>query len=114
MKIVLERLGEVILLLYAFWLLFVMCMGFYAAWQKMPLVTKLLAVPAVVLAFIFDVAWNWTLGSLGFLELPPKGTYTFTQRLSIYKQVERGWRGTLAYFICDHFLDVFQSGGHCR
>lgn len=99
-------------LTYIFWLLFVMCMGFYSAWPKMPLIAKCLASPAVLFAAVFDVAWNYTLGSVMFLELPPNRAYTFTKRISNYL-LEQSWRQRVAQFICSHFLDVFQAGGHC-
>ncbi len=111
---VLVYVEEVILSVYIFWLLFVMCMAFYAAWHKMPLIVKILAVPAVVVAYVFDVVWNWTVASLVFCELPPPHAVTFTKRLSYYKSIDGGWRGELSHFICDYFLDVFQAGGHCR
>lgn len=102
----------VLVSIYVLWLLFVMFMGFYAAWPRLPTAVRVLAMPAIAFAYVFDVAWNWTLGTLLFLQRPPNGTYTFTQRLSFYRTTRTDWRASVAKFVCTYFLDVFQTG-HC-
>jgi hypothetical protein len=46
--------GEVFFIAWIFWLLFVMCMGFYVAWPKLSPAVKVLAAPAVLFASIWE------------------------------------------------------------
>jgi hypothetical protein len=121
--------GEVFLIAWIFWLLFVMCMGFYVAWPKLFLAVKVLSAPAVLFAGVFDVVFNFTIASLMFLEFPrivimkgmvwyrPKITcdfWTFTARMGAYQAGPSHLKGHFAMILCSHLLDPFQIGGHCK
>jgi len=100
------------LLLYVFWLLFVLCAGFYFAWPRLATAVKVLAAPAAIFAGVFDVVFNYTIACVMFMSFPPEGCITFTRRISAYKK-ESGLRAKVSRIICSHFLDPFQQGGHC-
>ncbi|HZR02812.1 MAG TPA: hypothetical protein VFA81_06555 [Burkholderiales bacterium] len=59
-----------------------------------------------------DVLFNFTLGSLFFLELPDIHRPTFTQRCSSH-MAEDGWRGEIARWVCFGWLNPFEAN-HCR
>ena len=63
---------------------------------------------------LLDVTLNVTIGSVGFLELPPvhKKEWLLTDRLQRH-MVNDNWRGTVARWVCSHLLDPYQDGGHC-
>jgi hypothetical protein len=60
--------------------------------------------------WVADLVFNVTVGSLVFLELPK--TLMFTSRCSSHLKDE-GWRGDLARWVCDGWLNPFEAG-HCR
>jgi len=75
--------------------------------------------PVRVLSYILiavmasaDVAFNFTIGSLAFLELPELRRPTFTQRCSAHL-ADDGWRGELARWVCTSWLNPFEEN-HCR
>ncbi len=62
--------------------------------------------------FIFaieDVLFNWTVGTILFLEIPKETL--FTTRVSRLND-GNGWRGKLAKYFCREFLDPFDPAGH--
>jgi len=66
-----------------------------------PRLSKWMIGPALLGGAILDVIWNYTIGSLLFLQFPkPDGSFaghTFTRRLQQLKG-EFSWRGTQARF----------------
>jgi len=99
---------------YIFWLHYLIYSAFKAAkdaGRKIPGIAYALVSPVIVGGYAIDVAYNATLGSLMFLELPR--TPTLTARCSSHLQ-EQGWRGAEARWLCKNLLDPFQTGGHCR
>jgi hypothetical protein len=56
-----------------------------------------------------DAVFNLTIGSIVFLELPK--SWMFTTRCSSHLE-ESGWRGDLARWICNGWLNPFEEG-HC-
>lgn len=58
---------------------------------------------------LYDIAYNWTWGSLMFWERPYKRT--FTSRLKHHVS-GTGWRQRLAAFICRYLVEPWDKG-HC-
>lgn len=70
----------------------------------------------LVIAFVvFDVIYNFTIGTLIFLELPSLKRKTLTLRLRyiLFTKAEWEWRFKLAYFMCKYMIEPF-DWGHCR
>lgn len=104
----------IIAYLYAFWCAYVLVMGIYRAHLAHRLVglNKAMAMPVVAIAYAMDVAANWVIAPLVFLDMPREALVT--ARLIRYKRGDYGWRRRVADFICDHLLDVFDpTGDHC-
>ncbi len=100
--------------LYAFWCAYVLVMGIYRAHLADRLVglNKVIALPVVAVAYAMDVAANWIIAPLVFLDWPREALVT--SRLIRYKRDDLGWRGRLAGCICERLLDVFDpTGDHC-
>ena len=97
--------------MYVLWIFFLAYASLHAAWALLPVTTRILGVPVVVIGFVVDVAFNLTLGTVIFLELPHEAT--LSQRVS---RLKRGvfWRASLATWICEALLDPFEARGHCR
>ena len=80
-----------------FYLLFLVYASYHQARlanRTVPLVSMLLIGPAVLVGFVLDVAWNFCIGSILFIEAP-WATLTFTARLKKWKN-DPGWRGVEA------------------
>lgn len=77
-----------------------------------PLPVRLVAWSIVGVAWVFDVVFNVIIGSLMFLELPDVRALTFTARCSSHMAMAT-WRGTLARWVCDGWLNPMESD-HCR
>jgi len=101
---------EIALYSYIMWVLFLAVMSLYAAWSKLPIVTKALAVPAALIAVAMDIGLN-LVATIPFLDLPHE--LTFSQRMGRYKH-NPSWRTPIACWICANLLDPFQVGGHCK
>lgn len=100
---------------YAFLIAYYAVCGLYVGWRRFPIWLKAVVAPFLVVAVLADVAFNVTLACLLFLDLPPRKCFTFTQRISFYKnEAPDTWRGKLGRFICSNMLDPAQVGGHCR
>lgn len=100
--------------LYAFWLAYVLVMGLYRAHlaKRLTGLSRIMALPVVLLGIVMDVVANWVIAPVIFLD-PPREALV-TSRLVRYKATDAGWRGALADLICSHLLDVFDpSGDHC-
>jgi hypothetical protein len=100
--------------LWAFWLLYVLVMGFYRAHLQKRLkgLPLIMALPFVALGFLFDVVCNYTIAAMVFFDLPRERLVT--DRLKRYIATEKGWRYRLADAICTRLLDPFDpSGNHC-
>ncbi len=100
--------------LWAFWAMYVLVMGIYRAHlaKRLTAVTLCLSAPFIALGYLMDVIANLTVASLVFLEFPRE--LLVTSRLQRYVASGQGWRFTIADWICNHLLDVFDpSGNHC-
>lgn len=110
--------------LYAFWTLYVLCMGFYRAWlhRRLRGLSAVLALPWVGVALAIDALMQFTVFALVFLEWPPLRKYgrwtlpelLVTHRLRRYSRGGMGWRTRWADELCLHLLDPFDpTGAHC-
>ena len=97
-------------LAYVLWVMFLAVMALKAAWKVLPVEIKVIAVPAVTVAILFDVAFN-VVSSILFADMPRE--WTFSQRVGRY-QKEGGWRALIAKWICSRLLDPFDAGEHCQ
>lgn len=106
---------ELALYTYLFWLGYLAVCGIYVGWRKAPIWVQVLLAPVVLSVLGVDVLFNYTLASVLFFQLPPRGCYTMTERISTYKDGDQySWRGKFGKFICANMLDPFQQGGHCK
>ncbi|GAB2181824.1 hypothetical protein DLREEDagrD3_20470 [Denitratisoma sp. agr-D3] len=95
---------------YVFYFAFLAVMALRNRWSNLYTVTKVIVIPGVLVAVLFDILFNWTVATVLFLDLPREAT--FSQRLGRY--IPRSdWRGSLARWICSRLLDPFEIGGHC-
>ena len=95
---------------YTLWVLFIAVMALQHAWSTLPWMVKALAVPAVAVAMVLDIAFNLA-ATIPFVDLPAE--WTFSRRMGRYKG-GYDWRAPIARWICANLLDPFQIGGHCR
>ena len=117
MSAALISLGLVLAYLYGFWLLYVLIMGFYRAYlaNKLSKVALVLALPAILVGFCFDLVANWTLATLWFREWPQRPLELVTDRLSRYiEQAADDWKKEHANWVCTTLLDYFDPHDrHC-
>jgi len=109
--------GAVLAYLYVFWLLYVLVMGLYRAHLagRLGPVNTALALPAVVVAYLVDLAANYTIAAALFRQWPQQPLELVTDRLSRYLVAERGYRYQLARWVCHTLLDPLDpTGQHCR
>ena len=95
---------------YVFYFAFLAVMLLKAKWDLLPLPMKVWVAPGAVIAFLMDIAFNYSFATILFLEIPHE--FTFTARLSRYK-TEGGLRGKVATWLCVNLLDPAEIGGHC-
>lgn len=75
---------------------------------------KIWGIPIIIIGLFIDVFLNATVGSISFLELPQykEKEWLFTGRVSRWND-SNTWRGKVARWYCNTFLDPFEKGGHC-
>lgn len=108
--------AAVLLYLYAFWALYVLIMGLYRAHLAGRLVglSRILAMPLVLVGVAVDVLAQYTLAVLIFADFPHPHDRLVTQRLERYLLTRTDWRHRLAAAICTGLLDPFDPRGrHC-
>lgn len=106
MKIVLGFLG-----LVQFWTMYLAVMNLKRNSEKLTAVTKVLGYPLLYIGLVLDVFFNWTIGTILYLEFPREGV--FTSRLSRHYGCG-GWREKISIWFCKNLLDPFDpSGRHC-
>ena len=110
-------IASLMLWLWAFWLLFILIMGFYREHLagRLEGLAKILAAPIVVVGWLVDLISNWTIGTLLFLEPPRSPLEMVTQRLSRYMAGPPCRDKRIAEYVCTQLLDLFDpTGGHCK
>ena len=69
----------------------------------------ILCLPAVVFFGVVNILYNWTVGTLLFLELPRE--FMFTSRLKRHKKGPDGQYKDFATYVCEE-LNIYDPG-HC-
>lgn len=87
---------------FLLFLVFAAYQGAVKAGRIVPKFSKGVIAPVLLFGAILDVFWNYTVGSLLFLQFPKIDesgfpSYTFTHRLIQLKK-DQTWRGNLARF----------------
>lgn len=78
--------------------------------EMTPWIVRALAWAVLITGLVLDVLFNITIGTLMFREMPER-PLTFTARCK--KHLEAGgFRGELARWVCDGWLNPFEAG-HC-
>lgn len=101
------------------YLLFIFYLAYCAIWEARrlgrlaaaPLAVKAIVYSILAVGVVLDAAFNVTVGSALFLEPPNLRRPLFTARCKAHLEDE-GWRGRIARFVCDGWLNPFQPG-HC-
>jgi len=102
----------ILLAIYLFHPAFVVYAGVTNNWNKLRPWMKAYYLPIGVVFGALDIAINFTIGSVLFLQLPSFQHVTLTRRMVAIKAGPDGWRKTIATWICGNLCDVFQIG-HC-
>jgi hypothetical protein len=76
-------------------------------WSRVPLFGKVCILPVGAAFYAMDVAFNCTVGSLVFLQLPTMKTSTLSMRLKNNIETGDGWRKRWAALFVDNFLLPF-------
>jgi hypothetical protein len=103
--------------LWIFYGLYVLVMGVYRAKLsgRLSKFSLLLLAPWVVIGWLMDVLVNVTIATVIFVDLPREKLVTDRlQRYIAQPNPKALWRSTLAIWVCDHLLDVFDPNeDHC-
>ena len=101
---------------YVFWLLAIVYFSAVAKWDQLKWQLKALLLPLGIVFYLFDIAFNFTLGSLIFWQLPSFQAPTLSLRMRDINAAAASsgetWRSATAGWICKNMLDIFQQG-HC-
>lgn len=100
--------------LWVFWALYVLIMGIYRAKLdgRLTGVLLFLSWPWYMLGLTVDFISQMTIATLVFMDLPRE--LLVTTRLQRYMREGPGWRRSVAGWVCDNLLDVFDpTGSHC-
>jgi hypothetical protein len=76
-----------------------------------PRIVQGVAYSVLIVAWVLDVAFNFVIGSLIFLEAPNLRRLTFTNRCGDHMS-DLNWRGRIARWVCQSWLNPFDDG-HC-
>lgn len=103
-----------LIVLWAFWGVYVLIMGLYRAHlqKRLSWTAYALGAPFLLIGLALDFAVNMTLATVIFLDIPREALVT--TRLIRYVASGSGWRFNVANWVCNKLLDVFDpSGEHC-
>lgn len=113
-SIIFQYTWKTILLLWVFWAFYVLVMGIYRAHlsNRLGIVNYILCAPFVLIGLFLDVFVNLMIAPFIFLDPPHE--WLVTTRLTKYRTSDSLWRRSIAAYICDNLLDIFDpSGNHC-
>lgn len=71
---------------------------------------KIFGYPMLLIGLCMDVVMNFFVGTILFLEIPKEMLLTTRCQRHMKDDTKRG---KMARWICKHFLDPFEIGGHC-
>jgi hypothetical protein len=89
------------------WVFFLAYSALRQFWHLLRWEVKAVGVFVVLIGFVIDVAFNWTIGLL--LGITPDAT--FSQKCKRLK-AGGGWRAPVARYLCDNWLNPFDPE-HC-
>jgi hypothetical protein len=105
-----------VLALYVFFALYVLTVSLYGVHLrgKLNWAGYLFGWPWVLVAYIVDIFFQYTVFTVLYWEIPPRGEWTVSRRLSRWKRNDPlSRRGTWSRKLCS-FLSVFDpKGDHC-
>lgn len=109
--------GKAFFYLVFFWGMFLAYVALHAAQRNgklaaTPIYVRTLSYVIVGIMMVFDVVFNVILGSLIFFELPSTKALTFTARCELHLD-DTNFRGSIARWVCNGWLNPFESG-HCH
>jgi len=87
----------------------------YRLWLKdsLNIWNKVLFAPLLIGFYCLDVFLNWTL-LVFIMGVPPNNCATISERLATYHEGDKGWRGSVATFVCEKLLNTIDpSQQHC-
>lgn len=93
----------------ALWVFFLAYTQIKAKWKSLRLEVKVVGVVVVLIGFTIDVAINWTIG----LALGVTRDVTLSQKCKRLRRDDMGWRGDVAAYLCETWLNPFDGGDHC-
>jgi len=111
--IVLGAVLSVFLFIAYTWVFYLAVMNLARNKERLTPVNKVFAYPMLWVGLVADMLFNFTVGSLMFLEVPQE--LLMTTRLKRHlRDHKKDWRDRNANWFCYHFLDAFDSSGkHC-
>lgn len=92
----------------ALWALFVVYAGLQTHWQTLRLEVKIAGALIALVGLLLDIAINWTVG----LILGVTRDLTLSQKCARLRRGDMGWRGDVAEYLCDVWLNPFDKD-HC-
>lgn len=96
------------------WLYYAAVMSLKKRREDVGLPTKIVGYPLAAVGLVLNFVFNLVVGSVVFLDPPRWGEVGLTMRLKRYIHGDAArWRKALARWVCHHFLDPFDPGGHC-
>lgn len=98
--------------LMLFWIIFVGVMAVKNSWDRLPLPAKILGSVWGVIGMAMDIALNWSLFILIFMDWPRERTVT--AHCSRLKREGNAYQRAVANWTCRNLLDPFENGGHCH
>lgn len=109
-------IGITIGISFVFWLLYFCTMHWRnraraATWEWRKAWYYTLATGAAIPGYPIDIAYNWTIAIVLFLDWPREAT--LSSRLGRYLMTDTGWRYRAADWICRKLLHPVDPG-HCR
>jgi hypothetical protein len=105
-------IGSTLLALYVLWVAYVAVMHLDKInhEQGLNLPSKVLGYPLLVAAFVLDIALNWIVFTVLFLELPQE--LTVSHRLKRWNRTQTGYRKWLIVHIFEPLLDPYDKRGN--
>lgn len=99
-------------MLSATWVLYVAIMSLKVRHDagQLPWPARLVGYPVLLVGAVFDILFNWLIGSVIFFEVPHE--FLFTTRCHRHHPAGT-WRGATARWLCTNLLDPFDKG-HCQ
>ena len=94
--------------LIVLWTTFLAYAAIKPRWKSLRWEVKFVGALVVAVGLVVDVALNIVPGAiLGF------GNWTLSQKCKRLRREDMGWRGNVAEYLCENWLNPFDGGDHC-